>query len=128
MFDNYVCIYTTTNIELTGNSYESWCRGFHQIIQYLIRDRFVKGTLVAIRPDIQLQGFELDALHIGHIFEEDIGEIRLSGQRAQTSELRQIDTDGVITLGLGVGESVEFSAWCRGHGQSEFRAVSGGLR
>src|SRR5262249_3977432 len=70
----------------------------HQIVQDAVGDRFVERALVAVRPEIELPGFELDAERVGHVFDADSGEVRLPGLRAEAGELRAVEADDVIAL------------------------------
>src|SRR3954466_10500995 len=93
----------------------------HQVVQDAIGDGLVKRPLVAIRPQVELPGLELHAERVGDVFDAQGGEVRLPRLRAQAGELRRLEADLVVPLGLGVGKGLEGLAGLRRHGW--FRAV-----
>ena len=57
--------------------------GRDQIREDAVGDVLVEGALVAKRPGIELQRLEFDAALVGDVFDQDLGEIRLAGLRAE---------------------------------------------
>lgn len=100
------------------------CHGLHQIIQNLIGDRFVKGTLIAVGPHIEFQGLEFDAQLVRDVVEEKRGKIGLSGLGAQTAKLGHANTNGVVTVELRVGEGLQGLAGFARH----FKSGCGNVR
>src|SRR5690242_19967099 len=93
----------------------------HQVVQDAIGDGLVKRPLVTIRPEVELPRLELHAERVGDVFDAQGGEVRLAGLRAQAGELRGLEADLVVPLGLGVGKGLEGLAGLRRHGV--FRAL-----
>ena len=58
----------------------------------------MKSALIAERPEVQLQGFQLDAELIWYIFDIENGEVGLAGFGAQAGEFRHLHADGVIAF------------------------------
>ena len=108
-----VGINPTTNIEFCAQSHEARLAGLDQIVEYLVGDVLVEGTLIAKRPDIQLEGFQFDAVLVRYVFQEQRGEIRLAGFRAQAAKLRRTNTDGVVPVRMRVGKGLEMLAGLR---------------
>src|SRR5207248_10971603 len=61
-----------------------------QALDQLARDRqgavLVKGAVVAKRAEIELQRLALEDHRLGHIIDDEVGEVRLTGHRAQRGE------------------------------------------
>src|SRR5438552_4542222 len=47
------------------------CEQRHEVVEDLVRDRFVEGTLVAVAPQVQLQALELDTAIGGRVADPD---------------------------------------------------------
>ena len=99
----------TSHIELRRDTHESWLDCSNKVAQDLICDGFVKRALIAIRPHIEFQGFELNTERPGNVFQEDGGKIRLPRFRAQAGEFRDSDPDRVVSIRIGVVEGLQFS-------------------
>src|ERR1700736_4995699 len=67
-----------TDVEAGREAQETRVQGPCQPIGNLVRHRLVKGAAIPEGPDIQLEGFELDAQAIGHVFQVQCREIGLT--------------------------------------------------
>ena len=67
----------------------------------------MERPLIAVRPDVEFQGLELDARLIGYIDEIEFGEVRLAGFGSKTGEFRDPDMDLIVAFRMGVGEGLE---------------------
>ncbi len=104
-FDDDARVYPTADIEACCKPKETRMGGRRDVVCDLVRHSLVKRAAIPERPDIQLQGFQLDAEPVCDIFELQGGEIRLAGFRAQAGELRNLHPDGVVPLGRGIRKS-----------------------
>src|SRR5205807_8466150 len=81
----------------------------NEVVGAAIGDRLVEGAFIAIRPEIELQRLQLDAFLIGHVADADGGKVRLRRHRTEAGELRRLEGDLVIALGVGVFECFEMT-------------------
>src|SRR5262249_2435825 len=88
----------------------------HQRVADPVGDGLVEVTLVAERPKIELQAFQLDAELVGHVADAHTCEVRLAGERADASELRTVEVDLVIAGRRRIGEGLQLFAGLAGHG------------
>ena len=58
-------------------------------------------------PDVKLQRLELHAQPIRNVFEDQSGEVRLSGLRTQAGELRDAHANRVVALRSRIGEGLK---------------------
>jgi len=65
----------------------------------------VEGALVAVRPHVELERLELQVLLCRDVVKREVGKVRLTGEWAQASELRDLDMDAIVPSGFGIGES-----------------------
>src|SRR5262245_25830366 len=63
------------HVELGRQADEARLHRLDEVVEYAVRDRLVKRTFVAVRPDVKLQRFQLDALGIGNVLEVQRREI-----------------------------------------------------
>jgi hypothetical protein len=75
----------------------------------------VKSTFVPETPDIYFERFKFNTLPVRNILKRQCGEIRLTGLRTQTCKLRNADSDGIITLWLGVWKQFQFPTGLGNH-------------
>jgi hypothetical protein len=78
-----------------------------EVVEDPVGHRLVEVPFAAKRPQVELQAFELDAAPVGNVADADGREIRLPCHRAQAGELRAVEVDLVVTLGIGVVEPLE---------------------
>ena len=71
-----------------------------EIVGDPVRDRLVERPFVAIRPEIELQRLQLDALLVRDVADADRGEVRLRRHRTEAGELRRLEGDLVIAFGI----------------------------
>jgi len=77
----------TTDVEVTLDAGTPRMNRRHQVVQDAVDDGLVKGTLVAVRPQVQLPRLELDAKLVGHVLDANRGEIGLTGLGTKAGEL-----------------------------------------
>ena len=82
--------------ELRSHDRFARCTGFHEIVKDPVCDCFVEGALVSIRCQIKFKRFALDAETVGYVVDVDPGKIRLTGDRANRSEIIGFKMDPVI--------------------------------
>ena len=75
----------------------------------------VKSAFVAVRPNVKLERFQLDAQAVRDVVERERGEIRLPGHRAETRELRDLHVDPVVTAARWIRKSLQLFAGTRRH-------------
>src|SRR5882724_5117070 len=97
--DNDRGIDPPADVEAGREAQEARVQGARQPVGDLVRDRLVKGAAIPEGPDIQLQGFELDAPPIGDIFEVQGREVGLTCFWTQASEFGKLHPDRVVALG-----------------------------
>src|SRR5512138_427428 len=95
------------HVEARFEAHQPRLRRAHQIIEDAVGHRLVECAFVAIGPDVELERLQLDAQAIGHVIENQRGEIRLSGHRTDAGELRNFHVDPVVAIARGIGERLE---------------------
>ena len=83
----------------------------HQVFQDVVDHVLVKGAFVAVRPQVQLEGFELDHFFIRHVIDVDGGEIRLAGFGAQAGKFIGFQGNQIKAVGCAVGEGFQVFGW-----------------
>ncbi len=115
VFRDHIGKDATAHKKSGGETHETRLGRFNQIIQYAIGHVLMKMSFIAERPDIQFETFEFDAVLLGHIIQQQRGEIRLAGLGAQTGEFRDFHMDMVVTCDLRIGEGFQGFARLSGH-------------
>src|SRR5262245_8046360 len=59
------------HVEVAGHRHSARLASSNQIVENLIDHRFMKRALIAVRPQIELQRFQLDTVSIGHVANPD---------------------------------------------------------
>ena len=93
------------HVEVADHGHLARPAGGCQIVENLVDHRFVERALVAIRPEVKFQGFELDAEFIRHIVDSDRGEVGLTGSRADAGEFGTLHVNFIIPLRSRIGKS-----------------------
>src|ERR1035441_4861748 len=104
------------HMEVRAQPHEARRHRAREMVDDLVGHGLVERAAVAKRPDIELEGLELNAEPVGHIFELEGREIRLPGARTQAGEFRNADPDGVVGLGGRIGESLDLAGRMARHG------------
>ena len=114
VFGDYVGEDAAAHVKLGGEAHEARLGGGDQVVEDAVGDIFVKMSLVAERPHVELEAFQFDALRIGDVVQRQRGEIRLSGFGTKTGEFRYLHVDVVVASRSGIGEGFQYFAWfCR---------------
>src|SRR5713101_8015556 len=82
----------------------------HHVVETAVGDVFVEGALVPVGPDVELDALELDEVPVGAVPDPDGGEVRLARLGAQAGELRDLERDLVIAVGVRIGDDFELLA------------------
>lgn len=101
--------------ELGSETHESRLRRGNQIVKDAVGHGLMESAFLAERPDVKLEAFQLDALLIRNVIQDQRGEIRLAGFGAQAGELGDFHVDVKIALRLRVIEGFQGFAGSRGH-------------
>ena len=102
----------------------AWRTGGDEIVEDAIGHGFVEGALVAKGGEVEFERFAFDAEFVGHVFDDDLGEVHLSRHRAEGGEIGGLETDGVGTFRRR-REGLQF-CFARGGGQTRFAAAEEG--
>ena len=78
-----------------------------QIVGDAVRHRLVERSLVAERPEVELERLQLDAERLRDVADADRGEVGLSRHGTEASELRRFEGDLVVAAGVGIGEDLQ---------------------
>ena len=68
---------------------------------------FVEVAVVSETEEIEFQAFAFDHALVGEIGDTNFGKIGLSGDGTEAGELRAVETNPVVVLGMFVLESLE---------------------
>ena len=77
------------HVEITDDFHFPRIEQRDQVIEHDIDDVFVEDALVAILIDVELETLELDAPFAWDVLDMESSEVRKTGCRADTGELRQ---------------------------------------
>ena len=80
---------------------------FDQVIEDDVDTILVETSVVTETEQVEFEALALNHTYVGNIADADLCEIRLSRDRAQSSEFRAVETHPVITAGMHVLESLE---------------------
>lgn len=105
----------SADLEVAHDRHLSGFDGTDQVVQDPVGHVLVEMTLVAKRPQVELQGLQFDAKKVRDVANCEGGEVRLPGLRAQASELGAGEMDLVIPPRLRVGERLQILGWLRTH-------------
>ena len=93
--------------ELRGDDRFARSACFHKIVQDPVRDRFVKRALVPIRSEIKLERLTFNAKAFRNVINVYSGKIRLTGDRANRSEIVRFEMNAIIAASGGIRKSFE---------------------
>lgn len=79
----------------------------YEIVQDPVGDRFIKCALVSVRCQVELERFAFDAKAVRHIIDIDPSKIRLTGDRANGSEIVRFEMNPVVPTRCGIWERLE---------------------
>src|SRR5579863_3163484 len=71
------------------------------------RAALMKAAVVAERAEEQLQRLALDDMLRRHIIDDEMREIGLAGERAETRELRRVEADEIDRARIRIGDALE---------------------
>lgn len=97
----------TSGTERAGDRHTARLTERDQVVEDLIRDRFVEDAFVAELDEVQLQRFQFHALFVGYILNADFAEVGQPGFRTDGRELGRPDVDLVLALGTRIGEGLQ---------------------
>jgi len=103
---NHHGVNAASNVEISLDMRSPRPDGGHQIVEDLVGDSLVKRSLVAIRPEVELPRFQLHAKSIRNVFHANRREVRLPSFGAQTSEFGTLETNDIVPIRVGIGESL----------------------
>ena len=98
------CMDATAYVEVADNGHLSRPAHLHQMVENLIDNGLVESSFIAIGPEIELEGFELDAKLVGNVGDPNRREIGLAGARTHAGKLRTFHVDLIIALRTRIGE------------------------
>ena len=84
--------------------------GIHELDQVLHDDVdaiLMEVAMVAKRKQIEFQTLAFNHPDVWNITDDDVGEIRLSGDGAEAGELRAIELDPIVILGMFVDKRLK---------------------
>ena len=108
MFCNNAGVNAAADIKISAQTHKPWLDGLYEIRQNPVGDVFMESALVAIRPDIQFKGLELNTKLVGNVLQMQFSKVRLAGFRAQAGEFRRVNTDGIIPQWLWIWKNFQF--------------------
>jgi hypothetical protein len=106
---------SAAHVEIADYRHGPRMTGLNQIIENAIDDGFVEGSFFPKRPEIELEGFELDTQLIRHVANPDGRKVRLPGARADARELRAFHADFVIPFRSRIRKGLQLLARPRRH-------------
>ena len=107
MLGDNVGVNPAAHIPAGSDTGKSWRNGRDDFVEHVIRDLLMKRADIAEAPHVHFQRFELNAKLIGDVLDGEVREVGLTGERAVTGELRNLDVDQIIPSWMSVGESVQ---------------------
>ena len=93
--------------EETGHLYVLGIHQLDEILHDLVDAILMEIPMIAETEQIQFQALALDHPHVWNITDPDLGEVRLSRDRAQARELRAVEPHPVIVVLMLVDERLQ---------------------
>ena len=109
MFDNHVGVNAAANVEVGRHSHKARVERSYQIVEHLGGHRLVECAVFTVRPEVEREGFQLNAPRIRDVLDVDGGEIRLVGLWTQTRKFRRVNPNDNVAIRVGVAEGFEVS-------------------
>ena len=110
MFRNQGGEYAAPYPKFCGQPRKAGSSGVDDVIENLVRYRFVKLALITERPNVQLETLELYTALVGNVIEVQRCEVGLTCLWAQAGEFRYLHVNHKITMRCGVREHFELFA------------------
>ena len=79
----------------------------NKIVQDAVGDILVECPFVPVGPQVELERFKFDAQLIRDVFDNEMRKIRLAGERTDAGELRSVESDDIVAIGVRIGKRVE---------------------
>ncbi len=121
-------INAAAHIVMAGYDHPLGLNGFDEGIEKDVGHIFVKVAFVAKTPQKLLETFRFEAERSGRIFDSELREIGLPGQRAQGCKLLRLKANGVIVGGMRVGKSFQCFCWLQWHNKRSLHTLEMILR
>jgi putative Ca2+/H+ antiporter (TMEM165/GDT1 family) len=106
------------HVEVPHHLDPAWCRRRHEIVEDAVGHVLVEGADVPVRPGVELDRPELDEPLVGHVADAEGREVGLAGHRAEAGELRDLERDLIVAVGVRVRHRLELSRRPARHGQT----------
>ena len=90
------CLDTAPDIEFGRDAHEARSTGLHQILENAICHRFMEGTFLPVRPDVELKRPELDAALVRYVLDVQRSKVGLSCLRTEAGEFGNPNPDRII--------------------------------
>src|SRR6266851_2167905 len=87
-----------------------------EIVEDPVGHVLVEGPFVAVRPDVELDGLQLEQVLVRHVSHPNSGEVGLAGAGADAGELGDLEADLVVAVRVRIGHDLERLRRLRGHG------------
>lgn len=107
MLDHHVGEDAASHVPLGRKACKAWIYRIHDVVEYLIRYRFMKHALVSKVPDIQLQALEFHAPLVGNVIQIQTRKIRLTRERAQAGKFWNLNMYLKISAGMRIGKTLQ---------------------
>ena len=92
-------------------AHETWLGGTTQVIQDLIGYGLMECAMITKGPNIGLECLEFQAQIIRYIFKFQHRKVGLTGHWTQARKLRDLDSNRVIALRIGIIERFQRKGW-----------------
>ena len=93
--------------EETGDLYVLGIHQLDEVLHNLVDAVLVEIPMIPEAEKVQLQTLALDHPHVRNITDPDLGEVRLSRDRAQARELRAVEPHPVVVVLMLVDERLQ---------------------
>ena len=84
-----------------------WLTQSRHVVEQNVGDVFVKVAFVAKTPQVLLDTFRFEAQFVGRIFDGDLREIGLIGQRANRGKFVGVKANRVIVVRVRIREGLD---------------------
>jgi len=82
----------------------------YQILENPVYDFFMEGGVVSERKQVEFERFAFQTETRGNVFDGELAEVGLGGNRAEGGELGAIESDSIGALGESILESLQAGA------------------
>ena len=96
MLSHNVGVNSAPHVPTRCDARKSWRNGRDDFVEHVIGHLLMERADIAEAPHVHLERFEFDAKLIGDVLNREVREVGLTGERAVSGELGNLDVDQIV--------------------------------